>query len=183
MVENICRFIFEKFVKTCCELDLSLFCFLASSSLLISAWRRVSCKDWILSSFFLTNSASISFLKCGSCHFDMAGNDKFMWSACHKKSYLTNLEVRNLKSEISCLCPVWLSQFCLFWKKMGKGFVNIPKFVNSTHNKYLFLWHADHIRVFIYSSLQHTKTEFVLISTIFGLHQNSNSLYKKPNKT
>ena len=68
-----------------------------------------------------------------------------MWSACHKKSYLTNLEVRNLKSEISCLCPVWLSQFCLFWKKMGKGFVNIPKFVNSTHNKYLFLWHADHI--------------------------------------
>ena len=37
-----------------------------------------------------------------------------MWSACHKKSYLTNLEVRNLKSEISCLCPVWLSQFCLF---------------------------------------------------------------------
>ena len=70
-----------------------------------------------------------------------------MWSACHKKSYLTNLEVRNLKSEISCLCPVWLSQFCLFWKKMGKGFVNIPKFVNSTHNKYLFLWHADHIKV------------------------------------
>jgi hypothetical protein len=70
-----------------------------------------------------------------------------MWSACHKKSYLTNLEVRNLKSEISCLCPVWLSQFCLFWKKMGKGFVNIPKFVNSTHNKYLFLWHADHTSV------------------------------------
>ena len=29
-----------------------------------------------------------------------------MWSACHKKSDLTNLEVRNLKSEISCLCPV-----------------------------------------------------------------------------
>ena len=69
-----------------------------------------------------------------------------MWSACHKKSYWTNLEVRNLKSEISCLCPVWLSQFCLFWKKVGKGFVNIPKFVNWTHNKYLFLWHADHIR-------------------------------------
>ena len=73
-----------------------------------------------------------------------------MWSACHKKSYLTNLEVRNLKSEISCLCPVWLSQFCLFWKKMGKGFVNIPKFVNSTHNKYLFLWHADHIKKMMY---------------------------------
>ena len=70
-----------------------------------------------------------------------------MWSACHKKIYLTNLEVRNLKSEFSCLCPVWLSQFCLFWKKMGRGFVNIPKFVNSTHNKYLFLWHADHISV------------------------------------
>ena len=68
-------------------------------------------------------------------------------SACHKKSYVTNLEVRNLKSEISCLCPMWLSQFCLFWKKMGKGFVNIPKFVNSTHNKYLFLWHADHIKI------------------------------------
>ena len=45
---------------------------------------------------------------------------RLMWSACHKKSYLTNLEVRNLKSEISCLCPVWLSQFCLFWKKWGK---------------------------------------------------------------
>ena len=69
-----------------------------------------------------------------------------VWSACHEKSYLTNLEIRNLKSEISSLCSVWLSQFCLFWKKMGKGFVNIPKFVNSTHNKYLFLWHADHIR-------------------------------------
>ena len=70
-----------------------------------------------------------------------------MWSACHKKSYLTNLEVRNLKSEISCLCPVWLSHFCLFWKKMGKSFVKIPKFVNSTHNKYLLLWHADHIKL------------------------------------
>ena len=70
---------------------------------------------------------------------------RLMWSACHKKSYLTNLEVRNLKSEISCLCPVWLSQFCLFWKKMGKGFVNIPKFINLTHNNYLFLWHTDHI--------------------------------------
>ena len=70
-----------------------------------------------------------------------------MWSACHKKSYLTNLEVWNPKSEISCLCPVWLSQFCLFWKKMGKGFVNIPKFVNSTHNKYRCLWHDDHISV------------------------------------
>ena len=70
-----------------------------------------------------------------------------MWSAFHKKRYLTNLEVRNLKSEISCLCPVWLSQFCLFWKKIGKGFMNIPKFVNSTHNKYLFSWHADHIKI------------------------------------
>ena len=27
-----------------------------------------------------------------------------MWSACHKKSYLTNLEVRNLKSAVSALC-------------------------------------------------------------------------------
>ena len=26
-----------------------------------------------------------------------------MWSACHKKSDLTNLEVRNQKFEISCL--------------------------------------------------------------------------------
>ena len=66
-----------------------------------------------------------------------------MWSACHKKSYLTNLEVRNLKSAVSALCGCL--SFACFEKKMGKGFVNIPKFVNSTHNKYLFLRHADHI--------------------------------------
>ena len=34
---------------------------------------------------------------------------------------------------------------------MGKGFVNIPKFVISTHNKYLFSWHADHINVVKFS--------------------------------
>ena len=89
----------------------------------------------------ITTDLSESYL----CSVKLRIDSLLMWSACHKKSYLTNLEVRNLKSEISCLCPVWLSQFCLFWKKMGKGFVNIPKFVNSTHNKYLFLWHADHI--------------------------------------
>jgi hypothetical protein len=57
-----------------------------------------------------------------------------MWSACHKKSYLTNLEVRNPKSAVSVLCGCL--SFACFEKK---GFVNIPKFVNSTHNKYLFL--------------------------------------------
>ena len=46
-------------------------------------------------------------------------------------------------------------------------------------------WNKNYwgLRFFIYSSLQQTKTEFVLISTIFWLHQNSNFLCKKPNKT
>ena len=44
-----------------------------------------------------------------------------MWSACHKKgkkSYLTNLEVRNLKSAVSALSGC-LSFACLE-KKWGK---------------------------------------------------------------
>ena len=110
-----------------------------------SFWCARERFNWIPSQSMQT--ADISFfsfsllLSFQTCYL------RALWSACHKKSYLMNLEVRNLKSEISCLCPVWLSQFCLFWKKMGKGFVNIPKFVNSTHNKYLFLWHADHIKL------------------------------------
>ena len=41
-----------------------------------------------------------------------------MWSACHKKSYLTNLEVRNLKSAVSALCSCL--SFACFEKKWGK---------------------------------------------------------------
>ena len=41
-----------------------------------------------------------------------------MWSACHKKSYLTNLEVRNLKSAVSALCGCL--NFACFEKKWGK---------------------------------------------------------------
>ena len=41
-----------------------------------------------------------------------------MWSACHKKSYLTNLEVRNLKSAVSVLCGCL--SFACFEKKWGK---------------------------------------------------------------
>ena len=91
-----------------------------------------------------------------------------MWSACHEKSYLTNLEIRNLKSEISCLCSVWLSQFCLFWKKIGKGFVNIPKFVNSTNNKYLFLWHANHIINKNFKNASNFVRQYTIIFTWFN---------------
>ena len=41
-----------------------------------------------------------------------------MWSACHKKSYLTNLEVRNLKSAVSALCGCL--SFACFEKLWGK---------------------------------------------------------------
>ena len=96
--------------------------------LALKIWALVVLKFFdVVLKFELPNARVLNFPKISA--------SSLMWSACHKKSYLTNLEVRNLKSEISCLCPVWLSQFCLFWKKMGKGFVNIPKFVNSTHNK------------------------------------------------
>ena len=41
-----------------------------------------------------------------------------MWSACPKKSYLTNLEVWNLKSAVSALCGCL--SFACFEKKWGK---------------------------------------------------------------
>ena len=41
-----------------------------------------------------------------------------MWSACHEKSYLTNLEIRNLKSAVSALCGCL--SFACFEKKWGK---------------------------------------------------------------
>ena len=56
---------------------------------------------------------------------------------------ISKLEIWNLNSAVSALCGCL--SFACFEKKLGKGFVNIPKFVNLTHNKYLFLWHANHI--------------------------------------
>ena len=47
-----------------------------------------------------------------------------MWSACHKKSYLTNLEVRNLKSAVSALCGS-LSFAC--FEKNGERFREYSK--------------------------------------------------------
>ena len=41
-----------------------------------------------------------------------------MWLACHKKSYLTNLEVRNLKLAVFALCGCL--SFACFEKKWGK---------------------------------------------------------------
>ena len=57
-----------------------------------------------------------------------------LWSACHKKSYLTNLEVRNLKSEISCLCPVGSLSFLSTLKKKSKWILHNLKLRHITNS-------------------------------------------------
>ena len=79
-----------------------------------------------------------------------------MWLACQKKSYLICGEITNfwnimqyLSFSSSCLCPVWQSQFCTSKKKFRNRlheYSNIRKFIISSHIKYVFFWHANHIK-------------------------------------
>ena len=68
-------------------------------------------KSWIVPNNILGQKGGVKYNQSKICSL-------LMWSACHKKSYLTNLEVWNLKSAVSALCGCL--SFACFEKKWGK---------------------------------------------------------------
>ena len=72
------------------------------------------------------------------------------WQVIRKLGIVRFDEISKLEISFSssCLCPLLLAVYVctLKKKKIGIGCVNIRKFVNSTHTKWLFLWETKKIK-------------------------------------